>query len=565
MIRNVQPNLLSQTSFSILFFKTAANLDLPPFFLFLFTRFDGNLTWVNAHVFGLHYFCSMKKLLLFTAFSVAPLLGFSQCTNLFFSEYVEGSSNNKAIEIFNPTNATVNLTNYVIYRYNNGSPTATDSLRPQGTLAPNGVFVAGNSQAISAITSVSDTLHTITLYNGDDAIVLKHIPSNTVIDIIGIIGVDPGTNWPVGTGATSEFTLVRMLGVQGGELNWAIGATQYDVYPQNTTTFLGNHSMTPCCQQASGVISSSTNVSCFGGNNGSATVTASGGNTFTYNWLQTNSTTATASGLGAGQYDCVVTNECGTFDTVSVTINQPTNLVSVVDSVVNPTCAQSNGFLSVTTSGGTSGYSYLWSNAATTTSISGLASGSYTCFTQDANGCIDTLVYILTSANPPTVTLSLTVADTVCNFPTSLILGGESPAGGTWSGPGVTGNTFDPAAAGLGWAIISYVYTDSNNCSGLAMDSIFVEICIGVNTISSTTNWSIYPNPAQENITIELVDLSTIRTIELFDATGRLVMQTTATSSRNTINIASLDRGFYLVKLVDAEGQVLGVSSLVKE
>ncbi|MGL4596053.1 MAG: T9SS type A sorting domain-containing protein [Bacteroidia bacterium] len=507
----------------------------------------------------------MKKLLLLAAFSAVPLLGFSQCTNLFFSEYLEGASNNKAVEIYNPTNATVNLTDYILYRYNNGSPTATDSLLPQGTLAPNAVFVAGNPSAIAPILAVSDTLHTITFFNGDDVLTIKHIPSNTVIDIIGIVGVDPGTNWPVGTGATSEFTLVRMVGVQGGELNWAIGATQYDVYPQNTTTFLGNHSMTPCCQQASGVVSSFTNVSCFGGNNGSATVIASGGNSFTYNWLQASSTTATASGLTAGLYDCIITNECGTFDTVSVFIDEPTALVSVVDSVVNPTCAQSNGFLSVTTSGGVSGYTYLWSPMATTTSISGLASGTYTCFTQDANGCIDTLSYILTSANPPTVTLSLTVADTACNFPTSLILGGESPAGGTWSGPGVTGNTFDPSAAGLGWAIISYVYTDSNNCSGIAMDSIFVEICIGVNTINSNTNWSVYPNPAQENVTIDLVDLSTIRSIALFDAAGRLVMETPATNNRNIINIASLDRGFYLVKLIDVDGQVLGVSSLVKE
>jgi hypothetical protein len=507
----------------------------------------------------------MKKLLLFAAFSVAPLLGFSQCTNLFFSEYLEGSSNNKAIEIYNPTNATVNLTNYIIYRYNNGSPTPTDSLLPQGTLAPNAVFVAGNPSAISAIIGVSDTLHTITFYNGDDALTIKHIPSNTVIDIIGIVGVDPGTNWPVGTGATSEFTLVRMIGVQGGETNWAIGATQYDVYPQNTTTFIGNHSMTSCCQQTSASAFNVIDPFCFGGANGAASILATGGNNFTYNWTHSGDTVASLGGLSAGSYSCIVTNECGSSDTVSVTINQPTELVSVVDSVVNPTCAQSNGLIAVNTSGGTPSYVYQWSNAANTSTISNLPNGSYTCYTIDANNCIDTLVYILTSANPPAVTLSLTIADTVCDFPTSLMLGGESPAGGTWSGPGVSGNTFNPGAAGLGWAIISYVYTDSNNCSGVAMDSIFVEICIGVNTINTDAKWSIYPNPAQENVTIELVDLSTIRSIELFDATGRLVMQTTATNSRNIINIATLDRGFYLVKLVDADGQVLGVSSLVKE
>lgn len=171
---------------------------------------------------------------------------FGQCDELFFSEYLEGSSNNKAIEVYNPKSTAVNLADYVIYRFNNGSATATDSLLMQGILLPGEVFVAGNPSAVAGILAVSDTLHTITFYNGDDAMMLKNKVTGDTLDIIGTVGIDPGVNWPVGTGATSEFTLVRQISIQQGTTNWAVGATQWDVYPQNTIDSLGTHFMTPC-------------------------------------------------------------------------------------------------------------------------------------------------------------------------------------------------------------------------------------------------------------------------------------------------------------------------------
>ncbi len=189
----------------------------------------------------------------------------AQCNDLFFSEYLEGSSNNKAIEIYNPTPNPINLSTYKIYRYNNGSPTPTDSLQPLGIIAPGGVFVAGNPTAIAAITSVADTLHTITFFNGDDAMTLVNKATGITLDIIGIVAIDPGTNWVVGSGATSEYTLVRKIGIQQGNTNWAVSASEWDVYPQNTTTFIGSHSMTPC-------------VSCV---NTSSTITASACNSYT--------------------------------------------------------------------------------------------------------------------------------------------------------------------------------------------------------------------------------------------------------------------------------------------
>ena len=168
------------------------------------------------------------------------------CNGLFFSEYIEGSSNNKAFEIYNPGSSAVNLTDYVVYRYNNGSLTPTDSLFPQGVLASKDVFVVANFSANAAILASADTTHSMTFYNGDDAMSLINRVTGDTLDIIGVIGVDPGTGWIVGAGATNNFTLIRKKMVTEGETDWTISVTQWDVFPINMTDSLGSHTGAPC-------------------------------------------------------------------------------------------------------------------------------------------------------------------------------------------------------------------------------------------------------------------------------------------------------------------------------
>ena len=195
----------------------------------------------------------MKKLTLALICTLISISGFSQCTDLFFSEYIEGSSSNKALEIYNPTGATVDLTNYVIYRYNNGSTTATDSLFPQGTLVAGDVFVIANPSANATILAASDTTHSMTYYNGDDAIALINTTLGDTLDIIGEIGVDPGSGWTVGSGATNNNTLIRQTSIQGGELVWTVSsATNWDVYAIDMVDSLGAHTMTPCASSGCG-------------------------------------------------------------------------------------------------------------------------------------------------------------------------------------------------------------------------------------------------------------------------------------------------------------------------
>lgn len=168
-------------------------------------------------------------------------------TDLFFSEYVEGSSNNKALEIFNGTGAPVNLSEYKVELYGNGSSTAGNSLVMNGILNNGDVYVIYNSSANATIQSVGDVSSTVTYFNGDDAIVLKK--GENIIDIIGRVGEDPGTEWTASGGySTLDKTLIRKSTVTGGvTVNPASGfptlGTEWDVYSIDYVDNLGIHTM----------------------------------------------------------------------------------------------------------------------------------------------------------------------------------------------------------------------------------------------------------------------------------------------------------------------------------
>ncbi len=132
----------------------------------------------------------MKKHLLFLSF-LGLLLGhhdgFGQATDLFFSEYVEGSSNNKYLEIYNATGAAVNLGTYDIQTYFNGSTGAGATLALSGTLADGAVYViANNSATVYTGTPDLSTASSVMNFNGNDAVVLRK--SGVNLDVIGVIG-----------------------------------------------------------------------------------------------------------------------------------------------------------------------------------------------------------------------------------------------------------------------------------------------------------------------------------------------------------------------------------------
>jgi len=157
------------------------------------------------------------------------------------------------------------------------------------------------------------------------------------------------------------------------------------------------------------ISASATPVSCFGGSNGTATVSASGGwPPYNYLW-SSGQTTTTITGLTAGSYSLTVTDAIGCTAAGSITVTQPTAL-SAACSGTNASCnGGSNGSASVVVSGGTSSYNYFWNTGATTSSINGLSANTYLVTVTDSHGCTATCSYSVTENPCPFSTLNLTV------------------------------------------------------------------------------------------------------------------------------------------------------------
>ena len=170
--------------------------------------------------------------------------------NLFFSEYIEGSSNNKALEIFNASDATVDLSLYKVELHSSAAVEPGNTLTLSGTLASGEVYVIAHASADPAILAEADVTSTVTYFNGDDALVLRYISTDTIIDQIGTIdGVDPGTGWEVAgvANATAEHTLIRKPSVETGSTNWVsqqgtdADDSEWVVLAQNYSENLGTH------------------------------------------------------------------------------------------------------------------------------------------------------------------------------------------------------------------------------------------------------------------------------------------------------------------------------------
>ncbi len=171
-------------------------------------------------------------------------------TELFISEYEEGTSFNKCIEIFNGTGQTVDLSNYSVKIAPNGGSWGT-ILAMTGTLENNNVYVISHPSANATILNQADVTSDVTNYNGDDALGLFH--GDNLIDAFGVYQTDPGTAWNVAgvVGATLNHTLVRKPTVISPTPDWATSAgtdvdnSQWIVYSQDTFTYLGSHEFAP--------------------------------------------------------------------------------------------------------------------------------------------------------------------------------------------------------------------------------------------------------------------------------------------------------------------------------
>ncbi|MFW5705700.1 MAG: lamin tail domain-containing protein, partial [Bacteroidota bacterium] len=166
----------------------------------------------------------MKKLFfLMVAIMISATTTLGQATDLFISEYAEGSSYNKYIEIYNGTGAPVDLTIYELKIGSNGN-LMENSVTLEGTLEDGGVYVVSHAQASDEILAIANlTSSSVINFNGNDALGL--FKDGTLIDVIGVEGENPGVAWMVaGVEGTIDHTLIRKPDVCSPTTDWTASA-----------------------------------------------------------------------------------------------------------------------------------------------------------------------------------------------------------------------------------------------------------------------------------------------------------------------------------------------------
>jgi gliding motility-associated-like protein len=302
------------------------------------------------------------------------------------------------------------------------------------------------------------------------------------------IVIAQGTIVPATCGASDGSATVNVSGGAGGfsfvwspnvsstatATNISSGNYTVDVEDQNgcaaSLTFVLTNVGGPTVS-----ISSSTDVSCFGGNDGTATASATGGSTpYSYIWTPSGGNNPLATGLSAGIYTVTVTDNTSCVGSTTVTIGEP-SAITILETIVPANCGSANGSISIVVSGGTGTYTTSWTpGGSTATSITGLTPGNYSVTVTDQQGCSSTENYVV----PQTGSLSVDATPEL-----STINVGESvqfsTIGGTtysWS-PSASldcSDCPDPVATPSTSTMYIVTGTDASGCTGT--DTVYVTV-----------------------------------------------------------------------------------------
>ncbi len=235
------------------------------------------------------------------------------------------------------------------------------------------------------------------------------------------------------------------------------------------------------------IITSITNVKCFGENNGGASVGVIGGQApLSYHWSVPGNTNSDISGLPSGTYSVIVTDNIGCTSSTTAAITQPQLLTTTVAISSTISCyGGNNGIIGSLASGGTVPYNYLWSNTASTVNITALSANTYSLTITDAYGC---------SANSNTVIMNEPIAVGAIINPTDALCNGDSTGSISASGTGGAGgyqfywsiNATTNSISTLAAGIYSLTVTDANGCT--AINNVNVNEPTSLSLLFNTTD-----------------------------------------------------------------------------
>ncbi|MBI4929431.1 MAG: gliding motility-associated C-terminal domain-containing protein [Bacteroidetes bacterium] len=350
---------------------------------------------------------------------------------------------------------------------NGGTGSYTYNWSPSGGSAASATgLIAGNYTA--TVTDANGCTNTNTFTITQPAVLTASVTSTNVT----CFGFNNGTSTVTAAGGTGAYTYAWFP--SGGNSSAAsnLSPGNYTITVTDVNGCTNTNSIT-ITQPGAALTASvtSTNISCNGANDGTASVNANGGTVgYTYNWSPSGGTSSSASGLTAGNYTTTVTDANGCTNTNTFTIIEPP-AITVITFQNNVTCnGLSNGQSFAVVNGGTPGYSYLWSNGQTTQTATGFSAGNYSLTVTDASGC--TTTFALTITQPlvisPNTSQSIATCGNNDGTATSNTSGGTPAYTYSWN----NGQTTQTASGLTPYTIYTVTITDSYGCT--ASDTVSV-------------------------------------------------------------------------------------------
>ncbi len=357
----------------------------------------------------------------------------------------------------------------------NGTPTGSASVTVTGGTGAYTYSWAPSGGTASTATGLSAGTYTVTITDANncqatESFTISQPPVLTAIPVaqtnIACYGSATGSATVTATGGTGTYTY--SWAPSGGTNATAIGLTAgtYVVTITDVNSCTATQAFT--ISQPSAALSattSATTVSCYGGANGTATVSVTGGTPgYTYSWAPYGGTSATAIGLEAGAYNVTITDFNGCILTENVTVGSPAQFATNFTKTDVSCNGGSNGSATVTVTGGTGAYTYSWApSGGTAATASGLSAGTYTVTITDANAC--TATQTVTIAQPVLLTATSSKTDVTCSgasngSATVIARGGTGTYTYLWAPSGGTAAT----ATGLSPGNYTATITDANGC-----------------------------------------------------------------------------------------------------
>ncbi len=408
----------------------------------------------------------------------------------------------------------------------NVTPTATSTYTVTGTDVNGCIDVDSVSVTFNPLPVITATADTLTICAGDTATLSASGAATYSWTPSATLGTPTNPTTTAFPGSPTTYV------VNGIDVNGCMSSDSIAINVNALPTVVASHSGTFC----------ETDTVFF---------TAVGAST--YLWMPGNLVGANVVDFpAAGQNNYWVTgtdsNGCSATDSFLVFINA--NPI-VTANGQTPICEGAQAVLS-----GNGASTYFWIPINVTGSpimVAPTTTTTYSVTGTDLNGCFDTASFTIVVNPLPVVTLSIPGSPMCLDDAAISLVGTGSPAGGTFSGNGVTGTTFTPMSAGVGAQNITYTYVDANGCTDSASFAVLVNACVGMNEYGVVIS-NLYPNPFGGQVILETTTSGETQVI-VHSLLGQEIMNTEFTGDKLVIETSTWPAGVYLFTVNTSVGQ----------